>query len=553
MTSVQSFGGHLRSIRSSEKIHKPRGSKVVKPILKKLSQSQSEKNSLDLDRGWDEQDERFRNQGWSGAWDAGVDGAFYATGGGNRAASSKDVTFALGSEPLNGASIIGRKYHNHSRSISGASHVSVATSGSGSAVGLGVPAGVVGASGNSSIAPRTFVHPFQQIPRTATPPISYANSLASSYVDNRDYSPTITEDEDYSSANYDLADPTTSHISLHHYNNSSSMTNIQYRQQQLLQQTQAPTSHPNSRSQPSLVSSASNFHRPSLATQRTASYTDAANSHPSSLRINTTAARAIPTTPAQSSRLANVSSQTDLNGESSSYSPSHPPLQKFSSPSSTVSSSISPVMRSSFEAVNFPRLRAKSDLDTATRQDHLREARRKFEAREQAKEEKYAREQIKRREREDNKRALEIEKQAKAQRKEREAAKQRLEAAELAEAALPHNKQHTRKTSGTSSSGRPSMSRLRSSHRAGTGASQQLLSPAAQDPEKFGSGNYESMETRTPPAFGQRAGTARAASYEAPRRTHTAKRKTHGAWTVFILWLRTRLLRLKSGHHSHNQ
>ncbi|KAK8112224.1 uncharacterized protein PG998_008681 [Apiospora kogelbergensis] len=541
MTSVQSFGG-LRSIRSSEKIHKPRSSKVVKPILKKLSQSQSEKNSLDLDRGWDEQDEQFRNQGWSGAWDAGADGAFYATGGGNRAVSSKDVTFALGSDPLNGPVAMTRKYHNHnhSRSISGASHVSVATSGSGSAVGLGVPAGAVGASGSSSVAPRTFVHPFQQIPRTATPPISYANSLASSYVDNRDYSPTITEDEDYSSANYDLADPTTSHISLHHYNNSSSMTNIQYRQQQLLQQTQAPTSNPSSRSQPSLVSS-----RPSLATHRTASYTDAANSHPSSLRINTTAARSIP---AQSSRLANVSSQTDLNAEPSNYSPSHPPLQKFSSPSSTVSSSISPVMRSSFEAVNFPRLRAKSDLDTATRQDHLREARRKFEAREQAKEEKYAREQIKRREREDNKRALEAEKQAKAQRKEREAARQRLEAAELAEAALPHNKQHTRKTSGTSSSGRPSMSRLRSSHRAGGGASQQLLQPTS-DPEKFGSGNYESMETRTPPAFGQRAGTARAASYEAPRRSHTAKRKTHGAWTVFILWLRTRLLRLKTSHN----
>ncbi|KAK8058072.1 hypothetical protein PG994_008520 [Apiospora phragmitis] len=513
MTSVQSFGG-LRSIRSSEKLHKPRSSKVVKPILKKLS-SQSEKNSLDLDRAWDEQDEPFRYQSSAGAWDAaGVDGAFYAKDL-NRAGSTKDVSFALGLGRNSTSS--SRFNQHHARSISGAS---VATSGSGNGV-------AAGACGSTSIAQRSFVHPFQQIPRTATPPISYANSLASSYVDNRDYSPTITEDEDYSSTNYDLADPTTSHISLNHYNNSSSMTNIQYRQQQLLQQV--PTNNLNSRSQPSLNSSASNSRRSSLTQHRTTSYSEGPRSHPSSLRINTTAARSMATTPAQSSRLANVSSQTDLTTVevSTGGSPSHPPLQKFTSPSSTVSSSISPVMRSSFEAVNFPRLRARSDLDTATRQDHLREARRKFEAREQAKEEKHAREQIRRREREDNKRALEVEKLAKAQRKEREAAKLRLEAAEMAEAALPHNKQHNRKSSGNS-----------------TGALQQ----GQHDPEKFAAGNYESMETCSPPAFGQRAGTARTPSYEAPRRTHTAKQKTHGAWTAFILWLRTRLLRLKSKH-----
>ncbi|KAK7935957.1 hypothetical protein PG985_001452 [Apiospora marii] len=551
MTSVQSFSG-LRSIRSSEKMHKSR-SKVVKPILKKFS-SQSEKNSLDLDRSWDEQDEPFRYQSSTGAWEAGVeDGAFYATGL-NRTSSTKDVSFALGAEPTGRSSLSSMRFSNphHSRSISGTSHVSVATSGSGSGAG----AGVVGAT-SSSVAPRTFMHPFQQIPRTATPPISYANSLASSYVDNRDYSPTITEDEDYSSTNYDLADPTTSHVSLNQCNNhnSSSMTNIQYRQQQLLQQV--PTSNLNSRSQPSLNHSGSISRRPTLTTHRTTSYSEGPRSHPSSLRINTTAAQSLSTTPARSSRLANVSSQTDLTTVevSTSGSPSHPPLQKFSSPSSTVSSSISPVMRSSFEAVNFPRLRAKSDIDTATRQDHLREARRKFEAREQAKEEKYAREQIKRREREDNKRALEAERQAKAQRKEREAALLALEAAEMAEAALPHNKQHNRKSSGNSS-GRPSTSRMRSSRtisqqhqqREQREQEQQQQAAAHQDPEKFASGNYESMETRTPPAFGQRAGTARAPSYEAPRRTQTAKRKTHGAWTAFILWLRTRLLRLKKTH-----
>ena len=39
------------------------------------------------------------------------------------------------------------------------------------------------------------------------------------------------------------------------------------------------------------------------------------------------------------------------------------------------------------------RLRSRSEVDTFTRQEHVREARRKFEAKERAKEEKYAREQ----------------------------------------------------------------------------------------------------------------------------------------------------------------
>ncbi|KAK7967879.1 uncharacterized protein PG986_002156 [Apiospora aurea] len=541
MTSVQSFGG-LRSFRSSEKMHKPRSSKVVKPILKKLS-STSEKSSLDLDRSWDEQDEAFRYQNSAGVWDGGVEGAFCSSPGINRASSTKDVSFALGTDPVGRTSTSGTRFSSthHSRSISG---TSVATSGSGS----GGAAGVVGAGGSSSVAPRSFVHPFQQIPRTATPPISYANSLASSYVDSRDYSPTITEDEDYSATNYDLADPTTSRISLHHSNNhhSSSLTNVQYRQQQLLQQI--PTDNLNTRSQPSLTSSPSlNSRRPTLTTHRTTSYSEGPRSHPSSLRINTTAARSMSTTtPVQSSRLANVSSQTDLTTvevSTSGSSPSHPPLQKFASPSSTVSSSISPVMRSSFEAVNFPRLRAKSDLDTATRQDHLREARRKFEAREQAKEEKWAREQIRRREREDNKRALEVEKQAKAQRKEREAAKLRLEAAEMAEAALPHNKQHNRKSSGNST-GRPNMTRMRSG-RTNTGGSLSSSSSSNSSPNSSSSRPRTQRSSRR--ATTRRAGTARTASYETPRRSHTAKRKTHGAWTAFILWLRTRLLRLKKG------
>lgn len=461
MASFQSMGSGLRAKQSSEKITKPR-SKVVKPILKKLSHS--EKNSLDLDRGWEEQDGLYQSS------------SLYESGGAIRTGSARDVSFAFSDAAPGGS----RRY-NHSRSISGTSHVSVATSGSGSAIGIG-----------SGVGPRTFVHPFQQTPRTATPPLSYANSLASFNNDGRDYSPIITEDNDY-----DPLDPTSNY----NHNNHNH-----------------PPTNPNSHSTQSL-----NPRRPSLPSQRTSSFSDIKNpSHPP-LRINTTS-RAMATTPAQSSRLAHVSSRSDLNSPDS---PNSTNVSALASPSSSVAP-MSPFSRSSFEAPSFARLRAKSDLDTATRAEHLREARRKFEAREQAKEEKYAREEIKRRERADNKRAQELEKQTIAIRKEREAIKRREEAAALADA-MPRMSKHARKMSATSS-GRPSISRKPT---------------FSESNEKFISGSYETMESRSPPAFGNEAGGARDVIFETPKRS-AAKKKTHGAWTMFILWLRTRLLRMRN-------
>lgn len=122
-------------------LHKSRPK--VKPILRKLTQS--EKNSLDLDRPTAEQD-------GLGIYDYG-------------SRSSHDVVFVHGGR---------RGYHN--RSTSGTSQFSTATTASGQRTG-------------------SFVHPFQQTPRPYTPPTasSYQNSLRESEHSN---SPVVTEDEE---------------------------------------------------------------------------------------------------------------------------------------------------------------------------------------------------------------------------------------------------------------------------------------------------------------------------------------------------------------------
>lgn len=514
MASFQNFAGMRSASNESEKFGKSKH-KVVKPILKKLSQS--EKSSIDLDRGWDEQDEQYR----SGAWGGGP--SFYESGA-MRSGSSKDVSFAYAEASVGGGGGggSGRRYH-HSRSISGNSHISVATSGSGSGMGM-------------ARTGTTFVHPFQQTPRTATPPplsMSYANSLAS-FAD-RDYSPTITEDDD----SYDL-DPTNSHMSLHNQTSSNSngngtgagknsnATNGSHDKSTIHSHHHLSSANPNSHSQPNLLSSVTHPRRPSLVSQRTSSFESSPKSH-APLRVNT-GLRSMSTTPAQSSRLAHVSSQSELNlylaEETTSSTNAHASTHRsVASPTSPVTS-MSPFSRTSFEAAGFPRLRAKSDLDTATRAEHVRDVRKKIQAKQLAKEEKYARQEIKQRERADNKRAQEAEKRAAAMRKEMEAARRQEEIAALAEA-MPPNSKHTRKIS-TTSSGRPSISRLQ---------------PPTES-EKVVHGNYDAMQTRNPPAFGDEAGGARHVSFQSTRRSNTAKRKTHGAWTAFILWLRTRLLRM---------
>lgn len=487
MASIHSpagFGSH----DSSNKISKSRARTVVKPILKKLA-TQTEKTSLDLDRGWADQDEPYRSpDGWKVGGVVGGGGSFYEQPG-------KDTSLTFNET-------VGTRRYNHSRSISGTSHVSVATSSSGGPRHHGTP----------------FVHPFQQTPRTSTPPLSYANSLTS-FVD-------IHENEDGDNGNGNDHSNNSSLDPAHSHGNSLHIHPI----------------NPHSHSQPSL-----SLRRPSLASsQRTSSFSEVNNAHPSSphpshqppsLRLNTRAA----TTPAQSSRLANVSSQSNLHLDSMLESPASP-TNAASNHIASPASSTAPMspLRTSLEAAGFPRLRAKSDLDTATRAEHLREARRKFELREKAKEEKYARKEIERRERADNKRALERERHAAAIHKEQMAARARQEAAELEEA-IARGK-HVRKFS-TTSSGRPSLAISRTSmSRPGT-SRKNVPSPLA-DTERFVSSNYDSIDARSPPAFGTDAGGAQDVVFQSPKRKNTAKKKTQSTWTMFILWLRTKLLRV---------
>ncbi|KAI1384322.1 uncharacterized protein F4822DRAFT_434256 [Hypoxylon trugodes] len=498
MASIQSmsgFGAH----GSANKISKSRAKTAVKPILKKLSSSQSEKTSLDLDRAWSDQDAPHRSHesrtgGVVVIGGAGIGGGSSGSGGGFYEQSSKDTSLTFND------TVETRRY-NHSRSISGTSHISVATSSS---------------SGPRHQVGTPFVHPFQQIPRTATPPLSYANSQTSFF--------DITEDEDNDTDNNPNNNSSSSRNSLHNH----------------------PTS-PHSLSQPSL-----GLRRPSITTsQRTSSFSDVHNAYPSSphpphqppsLRINTS--RIASTTPAQSSRLANVSSRSDIHLDCMLESPSsvtNAASNLVGSPASSTAP-MSP-LRSSFDAAGFPRLRAKSDLDTATRAEHLREARRKFELREKAKEEKYAREEIKRRERADNKRAHELEKHAAALHKEHMAAVARQEAAELEEA-IARGK-HNRKFS-AASSGRPSLAISRTSM-SRPGTSRKNAPSPLGEAERFASSNYDSLDARSPPSFGNEAGGAQSVVFQSSKRKNKAKKKTQSTWTMFILWLRTKLLRASKG------
>jgi hypothetical protein len=161
---------------------------------------------------------------------------------------------------------------------------------------------------------------------------------------------------------------------------------------------------------------------------------------------------------------------------------------------------------------------------------------------ERAKDEKYAREEIKRRERADNKRAQELDKQLAAHHKEQLAARARQEAAELEEA-LQRGK-HNRKISIASSS-RPSLSLPRPSMSlARPSMSRKNTSDQLGESEKFMSSSYDNTDPRNAPTHGTEAGNAPSVPFPPPKRKNTAKKKTQSAWTAFMLWLRTKLLHM---------
>ncbi|KAI1191771.1 hypothetical protein F5B17DRAFT_202433 [Nemania serpens] len=512
-----SFGSYASKYKDS----KPKTTPLVKPILKKWSQSEKEKKSLDLDRGWDEQDEKHQStRGWGRSsalsfYDqvaAGPDATTSIAGGGTPGTVGGSGGVGLG---VLGNTTSGRRYH-HSRSISGTSHASGTTS----------------SSTNSTPVPRQFVHPFQQIPHTSTPPLlSYANSLAS-IADTRDYSPTtITEDEDDDSNSIDPANNNHNHQHHHHHHNHSAAHNSDV----CICHT-SHSSNSNSLSQPTLILK--------LPSQHTSS-TDILDANPPTapqplLRVCTS--RIASSIPTHSSPLVNISSRSDL------YLDRLVDLSAPNLPTTTLTSPSSPLgtmspLRTSLDG-SLHRLRAKSDLDTATRAEHVRAARRKFEIKERAKDEKYAREEIKRRERAESKRAQELEKKLAVEYKEQLAARAREEAAELEEA-LQRSK-HNRKVS-VASSGRPSLSIPRPSLSLGRpSTSRKNTLGQMSDSEKFISSSYNSTDPQSPPTHGRAAGTAHAVQFTAPKRKNTAKKKTQGAWTAFILWLRTKLLRMSN-------
>jgi hypothetical protein len=484
-------------VAAAAKITKARG-KMVKPILKKLSHS--EKNSLDLDRGWDEQ---HIEQLEVGAWDGGVgyagqarDVSFEMAGAGRPGMGGGDATAGAGGASGIRASI---KFQQHGRS---------------------------GSQTSAGSGPRAaFVHPFAQTPRTSTPPLSYANSLAS--LDNvRDCSPTITEHED--DDGFDGFDTSTSYPNLH--------------------------SQP-----PPACTSQSNLRRPSLNSQRTSSYTESPASNPPSLRIHT-GGRSVSGTTAASSRLAHgnppTASSSDLHIDAHNLSVSlsgtlDSPTGSLGASSVIAShqqqsqSQLSP-LRTSLEmaAAGFPRLRARSELDTATRVENIRAARRKFEERERAKEEKHDREMIRKRERRDNKEATRIEK---GEEPRRASMHSKRTPTGLSTVSEPGPKSSKAKL-GVHGSSRLGLSAPAENAIVGLGIGKRRHtdSPTAmakgEKPVGFAARRYESVSLEPPPAFGVTVDDVR--FEQTARRGSGAKRKTQGYWQGFVLWLRTKLLRM---------
>ncbi|KAK4116697.1 hypothetical protein N656DRAFT_266161 [Canariomyces notabilis] len=588
---------------ASNKITKTKG-KMVKPILKKLSHS--EKNSLDLDRGWDEQSvEQLENSGGN---------EFYAP-------TARDVSFGFlgGYGAVGDAGVVG-------------------------SVGSGFRAkfqhGRSGSQASTGSGPRgAFVHPFAQTPRTATPPLSYANSLASFDNNNthsgRDHSPTITENEDD-----DEFDATTTYSQSHSHSHARSHTHTHTHHH--------PHLHHPSDSQPPPPPpsiSQSTLRRSSINTinsgHRTPSFPETqAASKPPSLRINT--GRSVSGT----SRLAHGSgsgassipnaSRSDLHLSNNNSSVPHlnlsvsisgtldSPTGSLGGGSSTIlststsqqqqsqatQSQMSP-LRSSLDLA-FPRLRSRSELDTAARAENIRAARRKFEERERAKEEKHDREMIRKRERRDTKEAKSIEKGETVHHRKVSSTSSSTSAVpdsgggpgggvglqkagtwtaggrnsprlmgsrkgsgawggsgvEIAE----HQSQHRsspflgRGAGGFASSSAPAGT-IGSQHHPhhhqglgiGLGRKRHTASPApdaamtgaastvtGEKQMGFASRKYESVPLQTPPAFGPGVDDVRFEQTR-PRRGSGAKRKTQSYWQGFLLWLRTKLWRL-GGH-----
>jgi hypothetical protein len=352
----------------------PNSRTKVNPILRKFTQS--EKNSLDLDRPAAEQD------GFSAG--AGLSDYTYK----NASRSSHDVIYQ------------GRRGLGHDRSTSGTSQFSTATAGSGHRTG-------------------SFVHPFQQTPRPYTPPLAASHQPSLRGHEHLNHSQVVIEDE---------ADTGRSN---HIMRNASSRTL-------------------------SLAAPAPVVQIPQLRIQ----------------------------TKPSSSRLALATSTTSLNNAGRVNS-------DYTSPVDTMSPSS---LRTSIDK-GF-RIRSRSEVDTRPRHETIAEERRKFHEREQAKEEKAARDEVKAMEKKNYKEAREQE------------------------------RRHRRSSASDATRSKRSKSDL-------TMRNEKSESTVGRD--------YDSAKAQAAPHIG-------VSMSDGPTRTQkeSAKKKTHSAWQKFMMWLRTRFIRIGS-------
>ncbi|KAH8174466.1 hypothetical protein LIA77_05885 [Sarocladium implicatum] len=396
--STEGFG---QGLVHHQKLTKSRNRTVVKPILKKLHSATSDDTSLDLDRGWDEQPIHYYDPSAENISSRG---------------SARDVSFSYaGSNAssytpsgMNGADSASRRRnanptdkYSHARSTSGASHASITTTGS-------------GRNG-------TFVHPFQQTPRTSEPPLAQPFSSAPQTRPSldmgyglglRDIDRTSTIDEHNDGTEepvYSSVTATPTAIT------PSSAISVRYPQHGLADSRSItngrPSYHRHNRS------SSTSGGPYSLAGQRTNSLSDVAStqSAPRFSSVDCSIQPSATRLPALTNGRpefypSSVSSGVDSPLSSTvptpyKDSPTSPPTlaTAYSSPATGGTPIMSP-LRSSLDMGGF-RLRSRSSLDTASRSEQVRQARRKFEEKEKAKEEKYAREQTKKRERADTKEA----------------------------------------------------------------------------------------------------------------------------------------------------
>lgn len=455
-TQPSGLGSHGKLTKSRSRI-------VVKPILKRLHHvhSHSERNSLDLNRGWDDQPVATTPELEYSSFDFGSrdlddltsDRRLYSNYPAAPAAGAKlvrDVSFTdVGpvAPGLGRANTFSSSSHAHARSTSGNS--------------VSATAARIG----------SFIHPSRQMPRTSTPPLnSYANSVVS--LDNgltgqqRDLTAAIAESDsgDNDELDFDepLASPTSLRLSQSESNPAGPAATKKLSYSSSLR-SNSPNSKPTATGRPSLSGS-----------QRT-------SSDGPSVRAATTRSNSGPSV----QRLT----QGAVNHQSTANEGASVPLLISTTQQKTASNPIcSTTPTSPFRAsldMNGFRLRSRSEMDTSTRQEQVREARRKFEAKEKEKEEKYAREQI--------------------LKQERAAAKE----AHKNERAQAQKRKTSFGHTSTLSSARNSSS--------------------------------VREKTESDPLNG---GQAHESQFQAPSRSKTAKRRTNSLWTAFMLWLRTRLLKL---------